>query len=55
MRLLSKQLKANDQTFAPELELVIRVPMQVTADSDRLSESAFYEKLGRELVSLLEK
>lgn len=55
MRLINKQLKSNDQTYAPELELVIRVPMQIASDSDNAPDSKFYEKLGRELASLIEK
>lgn len=55
MRLLNKQLKPNDQTFAPELELVVRIPMQLASDIDHVPDSDFYEKLGRELASLIEK
>lgn len=55
MRLLNKQLKANDQSYAPEVELVIRIPMQLVSDSDTEIDSAFYEKLGRDLAALIEK
>jgi len=56
MRLLNKQLKTNDTTYAPELELVIRVPMQLASAGDYAIPSAeFYEQVGRDLVELLDE
>ena len=53
MKLLSKTLKMNDDTFAPELEVVIRVPLEQRKEGD-VENSGVYEKLGKELASLLE-
>ena len=53
MRLITKTVKINEDTFAPELEVTVRVslaPMQdgLTIDKD------FYENIGKEFLSLLE-
>jgi hypothetical protein len=53
IKLVSKTIKVNEETFAPELEMVILIPMETTQDNQAL-DPLFYENLGKELVSLLE-
>ena len=53
MKLLSKTLKMNGDTFAPELEVVLRFPMEQYKEGG-VKDSGFCEKLGKELVALLE-
>lgn len=56
IRLLNKQLKMNDATYAPELEVTVRIPMELTSAGDHTILSAeFYEQVGRNLVELLDK
>ena len=43
----------NDETFAPELEVVIRLPLEPMQDNNALDPN-FYGNLGKELASLLE-
>ena len=53
LKLVSKTLKMNDETFAPELEVLIRLPLETMQDNTALDPN-FYENLGKELASLLE-
>jgi hypothetical protein len=54
MKLISKQLKMNPDTFAPELEVVIRLPMEVAQDDTAVAgDEEFQSKLGKELFELL--
>lgn len=53
LKLVSKTLKMNDDTFAPELEVVLRLPLESMQDNKALDPN-FYENLGKELASLLE-
>lgn len=53
LKLVSKNLKMNDETFAPELEVVLRLPLEPMQDNNA-SDPNFYENLGKELASLLE-
>lgn len=56
MRLMNKQLKINDATYAPELEVTVRIPMELAASGDHNILSAdFYEQVGRNLVELLDE
>lgn len=43
----------NDKPFAPELAVVLRLPLEPTHDNNSLDPN-FYENLGKELASLLE-
>ena len=52
MELVSKTLKMNKDTFAPELEVVLRMPMEQHKKGD-VEDPGVYEKLGKELVALL--
>lgn len=52
MKLLSKTLKMNEDTFAPELEVIICIPMEQHKEGE-IEDSDIYEKLGKQLVSLL--
>jgi hypothetical protein len=52
MKLVSKKVRINDDSFNPELEIVIRFPLETLQDSKAL-DANFYEKLGRDLGSLI--
>jgi hypothetical protein len=52
MKLVSKKLKTNPETFAPELELTLLLTLEPMQDGKAL-DTNFYENLGKEFVSLL--
>ena len=52
IKLVNKTLKMNDGTFAPELEVVLRIPMEPMQDNSA-QDPNFYENLGKELESVL--
>jgi len=54
MRLVSRHIKMNPDTFAPEMEIVVRLPMELAVDTlVHMTEEEFQNKLGRDLFALL--
>ena len=54
MRLISRHIKMNPDTFAPEMEIVLRLPMELAMDTlVHMTEEEFKNKLGRELFEML--
>lgn len=54
MKLISKQLKMNPDTFAPEMEIVLRLPMEIVIDTAvQMTDEEFQNKLGKELFEML--
>ena len=54
MRLISRHLKMNPDTFAPEMEIVLRLPMEIAMDTlVRMTDEEFQNKLGKDLFELL--
>ena len=54
MRLISRHIKMNPDTFAPEMEIVLRLPMELAMDTlVTMTEEEFKNKLGRELFEML--
>lgn len=54
IKIISHTLKIDEQTFSPELEVVLRLPMELTQDQMAIDRE-FYEKFGREFFSTLEQ
>jgi hypothetical protein len=54
MRLISRHIKMNPDTFAPEMEIVLRMPMELAMDTlVTMTEEEFQNKLGKELFEML--
>lgn len=54
MKLISRRIKMNPDTFAPEMEIVFTMPMEMAMDTlVHMTEEEFTNKLGRELFELL--
>ncbi len=54
MKLISRHIKMNPDTFAPEMEIVLRLPMELAMDVlVTMTEEEFKNKLGQELFELL--
>lgn len=54
MRLISRHIKMNPDTFAPEMEIVLRLPMELAMDIlVTMTEEEFTNKLGKELFEML--
>ena len=54
MRLISRHIKMNGDTFAPEMEIVLRLPMELVMDTlVTMTEEEFTNKLGKELFEML--
>jgi hypothetical protein len=54
MKLISRRIKANPDTFAPEMEIVLTLPMELAMDTlVHMTEEEFKNKLGRDLFELL--
>ncbi len=54
MKLISRKIKMNHDTFAPEMEIVLTMPMEMAMDTlVRMTEEEFKNKLGRDLFELL--
>jgi hypothetical protein len=54
MKLISRRIKANPDTFAPEMEIVLTLPMELAVDTlVHMTEEEFTNKLGRELFEML--
>ena len=44
----------NSDTFAPELEVVVRLPLEIHKEDGKVMDPKFYEHFGKEFFSLLE-
>jgi len=54
MKLISRKIKMNPDTFAPEMEIVLTMPMELAMDTlVHMTEEEFKSKLGRDLFELL--
>ena len=54
MKLISRRIKANPDTFAPEMEIVLTLPMELAVDTlVHMTEEEFKNKLGRELFEMM--
>ena len=54
MKLISRKIKMNPDTFAPEMEIVLTMPMEMAMDTlVHMTEEEFKNKLGRDLFELL--
>jgi hypothetical protein len=54
MRLISRRIKANPDTFAPEMEITVALPMELAKDVlVDMTEEEFKNKLGRDLFELM--
>ncbi len=54
MRLISRHIKANPNTFAPEMLITVALPMELAKEVlVDMSEEEFKNKLGKELFELL--
>ena len=54
MKLISRHIKMNPDTFAPEMEIVLRLPMELAMDTlVHMAEEEFTNKLGKELFEML--
>lgn len=54
MKLIQKHLVTNTDTFSPELEATLRIPIEIMQDASALGTAEIYETLGREPVEVLE-
>lgn len=54
IKIISHTLKIDEQTFSPELEVVLRLPIESTQDQMAI-DSEFFDKFGREFFSALEQ
>jgi hypothetical protein len=53
MKLISRHIKMNPDTLAPEMEVTLSLPMEFAMDALCRTEEEFENKLGKELVELL--
>lgn len=54
MRLISRHIKMNPDTFAPEMVITLALPMELAVDTlVHMTEEEFKNKLGRELFEML--
>lgn len=54
MRLISRHIKANPNTFAPEMIITLALPMELAKDIlVDMTEEEFKNKLGKELFEML--
>lgn len=54
MRLVKRHIKANPDTFAPEMEITLALPMELAVETlTKMTEEEFQSKLGKELFELL--
>ena len=53
MKLISRHIKMNPETFAPEMEVTLALPMEFAMDALCRTEEEFENKLGKELIELL--
>ena len=49
MKLISRRIKMNPDTFAPEMEIVLTMPMELAMDTlVNMTEDEFKDKRGKE-------
>lgn len=54
MRLVEKKVKANSETFAPELLVTVSIPLELMNDDAKPGDDAMaYEKIGAEFIKIL--
>ncbi len=54
MRLISRHIKANPDTFAPEMVMTLALPMELAVDTlVHMTEEEFKNKLGHDLFELM--
>jgi hypothetical protein len=54
MRLISRHIKTNPDTFAPEMVITLALPMELAKDVlVDMTEEEFKNKLGRELFEMM--
>lgn len=54
MKLISRHIKMNPDTFAPEMEIVLRIPMELAMDTlVTMTEEEFQNKIGKELFEMM--
>ncbi len=54
MRLISRHIKANPDTFAPEMVITLAIPMELAKEVlVNMSEEEFKNKLGHDLFELM--
>jgi hypothetical protein len=54
MRFIEKKVKANQETFAPELLVTVSIPLELMNTDIKLGEDAMaYEKIGEEFINIL--
>lgn len=53
MKLISRHIKMNPDTLAPEMEIVLTLPLEFATDALCRTEEEFEAKLGKELIALL--
>jgi len=54
MKLISRRIKMNPDTFAPEMEIVLTMPMELAMDTlVHMTEDEFKNELGKDLFELL--
>ncbi len=54
MRLISRHIKANPDTFAPEMVITVALPMELAKEVlVDMTEDEFKNKLGKELFEML--
>ncbi len=54
MKLISRKIKMNPDTFEPEMEIVLTMPMELAMDTlVHMTEEEFENKLGKELFGML--
>lgn len=53
MKLISRRLRMNKETHAPEMVVELAMPMEFAMDALCRTEEEFETKLGKELIALL--
>jgi hypothetical protein len=53
MKLISRHIQQNPDTLAPEMQIVLTMPMEFAMDALLRTEAEFEAKLGKELIELL--
>jgi hypothetical protein len=53
MKLLSKTISVNDQTFAPEMTVTIVIPVDTFEPYKELTPEKYHEFIGKTLIDLL--
>jgi len=52
MKLIKKEMKMNEETFTPEMEVTLRLDLEALMDQITVDENA-YAKLGKQLTDLV--